>query len=304
MNRRLWLWSALVFVLLASLIVPGCTKGPYGDERKWSPGPGALPDRIGTAQPQQDRDFPSLWQQDALPDKAGLAKSTGMWFFDNGVGRLGYGLTTGVKGAGDELAVTLFAHEEGGVQMDRLVRIRLIARTMDLAVQEEILQEEVQVGTVHGEQRIYTGVLPDEENVLYSFSAEVLDEAGRVEDARNTLIYVPKPELNVVLKTSQSRYVTGEGEGKLVLVNEGPTVLLMGTDYRIEKKLGDSWRIVPLDMAFADIALYLLPGQSHEDTFDLSHLDAGTYRVIKSFFADGFPDLSGTLAAEFELVRP
>lgn len=304
MNRLGNFMKCLVVGFIVAMLMAGCGQGPYGIERKWSLGMGDVPNRIGTEQPQRDGHFPSLWQLDDLPDKAGLAKPTGTWFFDNGAGRLGYGLTTGVKPAGDELAVTLFAHEEGGVQMDRLIRIRLISRTPDLAMQEEIFREEIRVGTVQGEKRIYTGSLPGAQNRLYTFSAEVLDEAGRVEDARNTLIYVPAPELNVTLQTDQTRYGKGDRDGKWVLANEGPTVLLLGKDYRIEKRVEDAWRIVPIEVAVPDIALYLLPGQSHEESFDVSRLDAGHYRVVKTFRADGFPELTGVLAAEFEVFRP
>lgn len=305
MKSRMLLLLFSFFVITATFA--GCAQGFGGkiDESRWEPGLGDLPNRIGqgTELAESPVGFPSLWDHDALPRKTGFSEPTGKWFFNNGAGRLGYGLTGGVRQPGDSFAVTLFGHDEGGVQVDRDMRIRLISRTMDLAEQSVILDETVRVGTVTGEQEIYSGLVPANENALYTLSAEFLDGEGVPEDTRVALIYVPRPEIRASVRTDKSVYGKNGTEGTLIVANDGPTVLVMGKDYSIEKKVDDSWRKVPLDLAFPGIALYLLPGQTNEDLFRPSTLDEGTYRIIKHVWADGIEELNAVMAAEFEVVR-
>lgn len=299
-----------IFSLVALMMLSGCAAGAYGDERGWSRGMGILPSQIGSADPSGDvgdppddghAPFPNLWMNDRLPAQTGFAEPTGKWFFENGQGRFGYGLTGGVQRPGNELAVTLFGHGESGAAMERDVRIRLIARTRDLAEKSVMLDEIVRVGTVSGELRIYEGTVPEGNNAFYTLSAEVLDERGNVEDTRVSLIYVPEAVINASLATERPRYDKGDRIVRFTLANAGPTVLMLGTEFTVEKRVDDEWRVVPLDLAFPSIALYLLPGEADERSFDASGLGPGSYRIIKSIRADGFDDLTAVLAAEFVL---
>lgn len=302
MNNRMNVGRLVALCLLVVFVAAGCGKGPYGDERSWPPGMGALPDRVGDAEMPGDEavSFPSLWPNDQqLPAKLGYAMPTGTWF--NGGANLGYGLTSGVQRPEHAFTVTLFGHGEDGVAVDRDVRIRLIARSPDLAAEQTLVEEIVHVGTVTGEQLLFSGTLPDDENALYSLGAEVLAGDGSVEDTLVALIYVPEAKLNVSLATDRDRYGAKDGEAKLVLSNAGPTVLMLGMGYTIEKEVEGQWRTVPLEAAFPGMALYLLPGQTHEETFDPSALDEGSYRIIKEVRADGFSDLSAVLAAPFQV---
>jgi hypothetical protein len=302
-----------ICALAALLVLSGCASGAYGNERGWSRGMGDLPSQIGSAGQAgeegglpgvgENAPFPNLWMNDRLPAETGFAAPTGKWFFENGQGRLGYGITGGVQRPGNELAVTLFGHGDGGVAMDRDVRIRLIARTRDLAEKSVMLDEIVHVGTVSGELRIYEGTVPEGDNALYTFSAEVLDERGNVEDARVTLIYVPEPAINASLATERPRYGKDDRLVRFTLANAGPTVLMLGAEFTVEKRVDDEWRVVPLDLAFPEIALYLLPGEADDRSFDASRLGPGTYRIIKAIRADGFDGLTAVLAAEFVLER-
>lgn len=298
----------MVLGLAAVLLASGCAGGAggvHGAKRGWSPGMGALPNQIGSLPDSDDGNAgsPPVLFVDDLPARTGFADPTGKWFFKSGKGKLGYGLTGGVQRPGNELSVQLFGHAEGGVQVDRDVRIRLIARTPDLAEKAVVLDETVHVGTVTGKQRIYGGVIPKEENALYTLSAEVLDADGRVEDTRVSLIYVPKAEIGAALSTDRPVYGVSEKEGRLLLKNAGPTVLVLGAGYLIEKRVGDEWHVVPLTVAVPDIALHLPPGETHEEPFDLSRLKEGRYRIIKEIMAEGFDDLNAVLAAEFEVAK-
>jgi len=293
--------------LIAALVMAGCATGSaLGDERSWAQGMGDdVSHRVGNAERPagEIRVMPDLRMDDGLPSKIGLSEPTGTWFFADGGGRLGYGLTGGVRQPGSEWAVTLFAHDEGGVPVHRDVRIRLTQRSPELEELSLLSEMIVRVETVAGEVQIAAGAIPDEVNALYALSAEVLDAEGRAEDTRASLIYVPAPEINASLATDRDVYGAADREGRLVLANDGPTVLVLGLAYTIEKRVGDEWRVVPLDLAFAEIALYLMPGETHEQTFDLSALPEDRYRIVKQVWAEGFEDLSATLAAEFRVER-
>jgi len=294
----------LIIGFVALLPAAGCAAGgPLGDERKWVPGMGDVPDRIGHAPGPADenRTFPNLWSHDDVPAKIGLTEPTGKWFFLNGEGKLGYGLTGGVRRPESEWKVTLFGHEEGGVPVNRDVRVRLVARSPDLAEKAVVSEEIVRVDAVTGEKQIASGRIPEGDNALYSLSAEILDAKGRAEDARVSLIYAPAPEINASLSTDRGVYGTSDRTAQLVLKNDGPTVLMLGLAYTVEKLVDDRWRVVPLDLAFPEIALYLMPGESHRQPFDLSGLTEGRYRIIKTVLAEGFEDLSAVLAAEFRV---
>lgn len=60
--------------------------------------------------------------------------------------------------------------------MARDVRIQLTERENGYEKKEQILEEIVHVETVRGDERIYSGFLPETENVSYMLSAEILNE--------------------------------------------------------------------------------------------------------------------------------
>lgn len=60
--------------------------------------------------------------------------------------------------------------------MERDVRIQLTERENGYEKKEQILEEIVHVETVRGDERIYSGFLPETENVSYMLSTEILNE--------------------------------------------------------------------------------------------------------------------------------
>lgn len=293
-------------LLLALGLLAGCgagagtngANGP-GDERLWAQGGGELPDSVGSQASVMSA--PAGRTPNILSDewwsRAGFGQPTGKWFLRDGAGHLGYGLTYGTKRPGDEISVTLIAHE-ADFRLDRDIRIRLTELTDDLEPAGVILDETVPVGPVSALEVVFTGTLPDRENVLYALGAEVVGIDGAVEDTLVSLIRVPAPEINASLRLDRTVYGDGDDTAILTLANAGPTVLAFGVDYRIEKKVDGEWRVVPLELEFISIGIMLQPGHHYELKVDLRELGPGEYRVVKPMWAEGL-DLSAELAAEF-----
>jgi hypothetical protein len=305
-------WNKLLrpaAMLLAIGMIAGCgggTGGGFGssgDERTWAAGSGELSSQIGS--PDNAVSSPVVasgrFAADEWWTRAGYGQPTGKWFLRDGSGHLGYGLTAGTHRPGDEFSVKLFAHD-ANFRLDRDIRIRLTELTDDLEPGEIILDETVQVGPVSALETVFTGTLPDRENVLYALGAEIMGADGLAEDTQAALIRVPTPEINASMRLDRAEYGSGDETAVLTMANAGPTVLTFGVDYQIEKKIDDTWRIVPLDLAFDSIGLMLAPGEKYELKVSLGKLGPGEYRVVKSVWAEGL-DLTATLAAEFSLVK-
>lgn len=299
----------LMIVAVLFLIAAGCGQGTdipgspdWENERDWKEGQGELSDKIGDEPDRAVTDEPvqpahnnseDVWEQSEY------AAPTGKWFFHEGEGLLGYGLTSGTQKAGAEFIVALIAHKENGEPMAHDVRIQLTERD-GYEKKEQILEEIVHVETVRGDERIYSGFLPERENVSYMLSAEILNEEGEVEDTRVSTIYVPAQEINATLSMDQDVYTPADSEAILILENDGPTILFFGTYYTIEKKVNGTWRVVPLEKAFDDIGLFLPIGEKYEQKIDINKLKEGEYRVIKEIGAEGL-DLTAVLATEFTI---
>lgn len=302
--RAKWLMVVVLLLLTTGCAIDSTNSQPkLTDMKVWPQGQGELPNRIGSALEEpiagSSQWMNATWVMDEeIWNKTGYALPTGRWFFHNGEGSLGYGLTSGTQKAGDPLVVSLIGHLDNGDRVDRDVRIQLTE--IDIVSEEKQLVTEagIHVEMVTKEQQIFSSLLPEDENKSYILSVEMLDEDGMVEDTRVSFIYVPKQEINAALSTDSAVYERTDSEAILILDNDGPTHLTFGTYYTIEKKINGAWHIVPLNTEFKDIGLMLHAGSQHEQTVPISDLNEGEYRIIKEFRADGL-DLSGVLATEF-----
>ncbi|SDY24650.1 hypothetical protein SAMN05421736_101765 [Evansella caseinilytica] len=231
--------------------------------------------------------------------KAEYQEPTGKWFMHNGAGVFGYGLTSGTQKAGDDFSVILIAHEENGVPLERDVRIQLTELDDAYEKKERLTDEMVDVEAVGREETIFTGILPEKENVSYLLSAEILDDKGDVEDTMVSLIYVPAQEINASLAIAGDDGISiSAPEITLVLENEGPTNLFFGVVYTVEKKANGGWEAVNLDEAFISLGIILPAGESYEQQVDISKLGKGEYRITKEIQADGL-DLTDAVQVEF-----
>ncbi|MCE7791564.1 hypothetical protein K8O68_03875 [Salipaludibacillus sp. CUR1] len=304
-------WAAAGLIFMFACLAAGCGQdgqsGAWEQEEDWEEGQGNLPDSVGDPQSvdlsAEEKEFLSTYlyfdHGDDLWKKTDYGPPTGTWFFKDGKGSLGYGMPAGTMKSGGNFSVELIAHEEDSVAMEREIRVRLteMEKTEE---KEKVVDETVYVETAGSSEIVYSGNLPDNKNAGYLLSVEVINDEGEVEDTRLSFMYVPVPEMNASLRTDQETYTETDEEVKLILENAGPTYLFIGEYYSVEKKVGDTWRKVPLELAFNDIGLYVGIGEEHVDTVDMTDLDSGTYRLIKDMHTEGI-DLSAELAAEFTI---
>lgn len=270
-------------------------------EDEWPQGYGELPDQIGQVDEVQPQDRWMFEPMETYLQLAGYDQPSGQWFMRNGGGKLGYGLSGGTMKPQEEASASLIA-ASGEVVVDRNVRIRLSqweSRNAEPMIMDETV---VSVASVQGQKTLYATELPNDENRAYLLTMEILNEQNEVEDILGNAIYVPAPEVNVSWKADQESY-SSEFQADFVLYNAGPTVLTLGTYYSIEKKVGEEWRTVPLDMAFQDIGIVLTPGQQYDQPVKIEGLDEGFYRVVKTVNAEGV-DSAIDLAAEFRIENP
>src|SRR5690625_7817823 len=136
-------------------------------------------------------------------------EKTGEWFDGQD---LGYGIPAGTMVAGDEYEIVLIGHDPDGVSINRDMRVQLHEIGQDYELGELIMEEDIHVEEITGTDEIYTNNLPEEENVSYVISLEVLDDANGVEDTLVGLIYVPEQEVNAELSLDRDvfEYVRSE----------------------------------------------------------------------------------------------
>lgn len=308
-------YRIMIFCFISVLFVlVGCGQtintGGDGDsansssQSNWELGEGELPNQIGEQFEANDMltDFPSDGLFDSsvrLAEKTGDNPPTGKWFIHEGEGEFGYGLTSGTAKPGDEFSVRIIGHEADGVEFHRSVRVQLTSLVGDYEQDELFVDETVYLEKITKEENVFSGTLPEGENAHYLLRVEILDDEGMVEDSRLSLIYVPADEMNVAMYLDQDVYDVEDSEATLTLENFGPTILFFGMHYTIEKRIEGTWRVVPLDLAFIEIAIHLGVGGTHDQSVDLTELDKGEYRVIKNVGAENMNDLEATLAAEF-----
>lgn len=303
------------FTLLLLLMGCGQSSNPVSDsvqgnksevENDWELGEGELSAQVGEKVELENFAIGNI-NEELFTDSGELAERTdynvptGKWFIDQGEGILDSILTAGVQPAGAEFYVSLTENGTTEAVINRDVRIQLTVLAADYTKGEQIIEETVSIDTLSDQEKIYSGILPETTNISYLLSAEVLNENGEIEDTKLAMIYVPEPEINARLSMDEDIYGQTEQEATLVVENFGPTILTLGQNYSIEKKVNDSWRKVPLDMAFIAILYSVGIGKEHEQIVDLSELNEGEYRIIKDIMAQDFPDLAAKLAVEFTI---
>lgn len=302
----------LYVLLLVLVLLSGCGQTIFGSpnanddqlERNWPTGHGELHSIIGTEDERNPSieiypDIP-LFMDEEFIDHTEYAQPTGKWFFHKDQGQFGYGISAGTKKAEEEYSFHLSNPNERVTSLDRNIRIQLTERDENLQKQKLIEEEVIFVEEIENNQMIFSNRLPAKNNIIYMFSAEILDEENDVEDTLVSLIYVPMEELNAKLYMDQETFQASDREAILTLKNYGPTFIDLGTYYTIEKNVHGTWRVVPLDLLFEDIGIHLRPNAEYEQKIDLEPLTKGHYRVVKDIHGDG-TNLSAKLAVEFTI---
>ncbi|MGI8314140.1 immunoglobulin-like domain-containing protein [Halobacillus mangrovi] len=178
---------------------------------------------------------------------------------------------------------------------DQKIRVQLIERNRDLEM-IEIVKEKI---FTNGEK--LSVQLPEETDVLYTYSQEALGENNEVLDTDVSLFYVPPEEFNARMYT-ENDVLEPDDTMNVKIENWGPTQLTFGAPYTIEKYQNGSWKNVSGNRAFEDIEYLAGPGENFTQEIKLEsyNLDNGKYRVVKEFDASN-TDIRKLLAVEFEI---
>ncbi|MUV38349.1 hypothetical protein JNUCC1_02187 [Lentibacillus sp. JNUCC-1] len=298
------MWSGLAFLL----IVAGCgansgnTNTEESAEKDWEVGSGDLSDSVTTGNVVAQPILPPPSEAgDQLLENTTYQLPSGKWFLHNGDGVLGFSMPAGTMHPGDQWSIDLIAHERDAVNVNKDVRIKLDEVGEEFETQEVILDETIYLETVEGTHTIMHGRVPTERDSSYVFSVQVLRENGLVEDTLVSYIHVPVKEVNAALTIDQTNFSTSADEAHIKMENDGPTVISLGKYYQIEKRVDETWRVVPLERSFNDIGIAVEPRGNYEQTVPIDDLPPGTYRVVKTIWIDGFEE-ECDLAVEFEIT--
>jgi hypothetical protein len=130
---------------------------------------------------------------------------------------------------------------------------------------------------------LFTTRLPDTAPALYAFEL-VLQPSRGPHERYVDYAYVPPQRAAVGLTLDRTTAQPGETL-QLTVENRGPSQLIYGVDYRLERWTGD-WQWLNRDEAFIAIAKGVLPGRRERAEIRLpSGLEPGRYRIVKSFTA-------------------
>src|SRR5690625_608611 len=164
------LFSFILLIVLTSSC--GFKKEPspqsMPSQQEWEEGHGILSNHVGNPTTSYEPiELPTdmISHTNNIEQHTDYAVPSGKWFLNNGQGKFGYGITGGTREAGTEYTLSLFDHSEYGESFHRDIRIQLSERDNDLNKKELVSEEVVHIDTVQGEQEVYSGHLPDKENI-------------------------------------------------------------------------------------------------------------------------------------------
>ncbi len=182
------------------------------------------------------------------------------------------------------------------------IRFQLTSRTAD-GKRDKLIGEYTAVsGETAGGRADFSVKLPEQPNVNYLLSIEMLAADGKVEDTLLSALYVPYEEINAELSVGDAN--EDEMLTRLKLYNAGPTDLFFGKGYALYSyEDGDAWSSVPGELAVESIGIIVSPGHTYEEkVYYPSRLAPGRYRLVKEISGHN-TSLDAKLAAEFTIYK-
>jgi hypothetical protein len=245
-----------------------------------------IPSQIGEPQNIEDNVLLQSWSDDELYKKTGYAKPTGKGFGGLMVAQPG----TGINKPGAEEGYYVEKIPEG-----RKVRLQLVERGPNLE-KLKMVEEKLML-----DGKGLTVKLPEKENVIYTLSAEMLNEEGNVIDSVVHVLYVPYQKMNAKLSLDKEVYEANDTMS-LKLENWGPTSLFFGRPFFIERFENGTWKKVDFDLFFTLEGLGLDEGRTftQEINLDRMKLKPGKYRIVKEIEVTA-TNLKSELANEFQI---
>lgn len=289
-------------ILLLTLLTVGCANGepqPNGEDiERDEASTQELMASIETGSNPVEELPVTLIQQDRNPevlaDKLDAEVLTGEYFLHNGSGKFGYGVTGGFIDETETVSVNLMSHD-GEVEVKDHLQITLYQVDKNLTL-TQINQTSYTDLSIDSDTALEVFEVPEELGV-YLVYLTFIDEEGEMIDQLIQPIYQLEAEHHASLNVEANEATE---EMTLMLTNHAIIPISLGMHYQIEQKVGNTWYQVPLDLAFIEIQLTLGYNQVHEQAIDISQLESGDYRVVKSFF-DVMNQQQTTLAKEFSI---
>ncbi|WP_349254240.1 immunoglobulin-like domain-containing protein [Paenibacillus sp. RC67] len=236
-----------------------------------------------------------------LDKKTGYGSPSGQWFRSAKGGHIGYSMSGGVMRPGDPVYVLLNDNPANQKVRFRLSKLNKEYKTLSI-IDEQSTSSDV------SKQIRYSTKLPEEQDALYLLSIEVLspnygiEDNYEIEDTLLAPIHVPKQEIKSSITLNKHSY-TNQDQLKLKITNQGPTVLLTGLPYKLQKynTSTSKWENANIFRQFTLQGIRLEPGKSYEQKIKIDDLDKGRYRIIKNVTVLEISELKQTLIAEFEI---
>ncbi|SFM30757.1 hypothetical protein SAMN03159341_12562 [Paenibacillus sp. 1_12] len=230
-----------------------------------------------------------------LDIKTGYGSETGRWFISKKGGHIGFSISGGYQKNGN----TVYAELLDDLP-NKDVRVRLTK--LDKSYHSIIVLDEKIISSKHTSNKIrYSKQLSQDQDTLYLLSVEVLGGNKEVEDTLLSVVYVPIQELKSSLSLDKQEY-TNEETMILNIINDGPTEIMLGLPYKIQKLYSENWKDVPSKGAVTLQGIRLKPGKKYEQKISIMDLPEGKYRILKNVQVMGIKELQNTLDAEFEVV--
>lgn len=226
---------------------------------------------------------------------------TGEWFCCEGgkQGKFSLESSVGTKIPGSEVIVRLKPNGEE-VTVKRNIRFRLTERNKDRTYARTVDEITLYYESTNSYPTGYTTKLPGKEGAFYFLTVEALD-GKEVEDTILTSIEVPIQQVVASMSTKEQNY-KGNERVKLVVKNEGPTNLLFGTSYSLQKMEDGKW--IPIQpersVRFKSIGIIVKPEGTWEQEAQLESLALGHYRFIKEVEGEG-TNIKLQIYAEFDV---
>jgi hypothetical protein len=230
-----------------------------------------------------------------LDKKTGYGSKTGRWFLSNKGGHVGFSISAGYQKNGSTVNAEL---NEGLPNKDVRFRLTKLDKSFRpiLVLDEKILSSKKNTDKIS-----YSKQLLQNQDVLYLLSVEVLGENKEVEDTLLSVVCVPIQELNSSMVLDKQKY-TDEETMELNIKNDGPTEIMTGLPYQIQKLNMNKWEVVHNKMAFTLQGIRVQPGEVYEQKISLKDLSEGNYRILKEVEVLQIKEPKMTLSAEFEVI--
>jgi hypothetical protein len=233
-----------------------------------------------------------------LDIKTGYGPATGKWFNNSTGGSIGYTLSSGVMGPGENVLSIVDDYP-----LEKTLRFRLSELDKNykpIAILDELLITKSRINAPWSPR--YTSQLSEKEDMLYLLSVEALSTNEEIEDTILSVIYVPDQELKAKLSLDKQQYTTKE-KPILKITNHGAVVINCGLTYYTEIYNGSDWEYAPIERVFPMPMITLKPGESYEQNVQIHDLVPGKYRIYKDAKIEGINERKLTPPIEFEVVE-